>query len=95
MGLVSDLKALTQNDLVNGHRRVYDRVYLNRGLRTAGFSTIAEGGLMLKILADFQLDKLIDDGMLQDSHIDGLYRLGLEYPDLCGALFSICRQQAS
>jgi 2-polyprenyl-3-methyl-5-hydroxy-6-metoxy-1,4-benzoquinol methylase len=91
MGLITDLKALTENDLVNGHRRVYDRVYLNRELRLAGFETITEGGLMLKILADFQLDKLIDDGTLQQSHIEGLYRLGLEYPDFCGSLFSICR----
>ncbi len=91
MGLVSDLKALTENDLVNGHRRVYDRTYFNRDLQKAGFVTVAEGGLMLKILADFQLDKLIDNGTLQDKHIDGLYKLGLEYPDLCGALFSVCR----
>ncbi|WP_217994897.1 hypothetical protein [Methylogaea oryzae] len=46
---------------------------------------------MLKILADFQLDRLIGDGTLQQAHIDGLYRLGLEYPDLCGALYSVCR----
>lgn len=91
MGIVKDLKALTENDLVNGHRRVYDRVYLNRDLMAAGFESIAEGGLMLKILADFQLDRLIDEGMLKSQHIDGLYRLGLEYPDLCGALYSVCR----
>ena len=91
MGLIPDLKALTENDLVNGHRRVYDRVYFNREIEQAGFESIAEGGLMLKILADFQLDKLIDDGMIQQAQIDGLYKLGLEYPDLCGSLFSICR----
>ncbi len=94
MGLISDLKALTQNDLVNGHRRVYDRININRELRRAGFNTVAEGGLMLKILADFQLDKLIDDGMLKEPQIDGLYKLGLEYPDLCGALFSVCRPKS-
>jgi hypothetical protein len=91
MGLIPDLKALTENDLVNGHRRVYDRVYFNREIEQTGFESIAEGGLMLKILADFQLDKLIDDGMIQQAQIDGLYKLGLEYPDLCGSLFSICR----
>ena len=72
-------------------RRVYDRVYFNREIEQAGFESISEGGLMLKILADFQLDKLIDDGMLQQSQIDGLYKLGHEYPDLCGSLYSICR----
>jgi 2-polyprenyl-3-methyl-5-hydroxy-6-metoxy-1,4-benzoquinol methylase len=93
MGLIPDLKALTENDLVNGHRRVYDRAALNREMSQCGFDTVAEGGIMLKILADFQLDKLIDDGMLGEAQIDGLYRLGLEYPDLCGALFSVCRRR--
>jgi hypothetical protein len=46
---------------------------------------------MLKILADFQMDELISMQVLQDEHIDGLYGLGLEYPDLCGSLFSVCR----
>lgn len=91
MGLISDLKTLTENDIFHGHRRVYDRVYFNREIEQAGFNTVSEGGLMLKILADFQLDKLIDNGMIQQSQIDGLYKLGLEYPDLCGSLFSICR----
>lgn len=93
MDLIPDLKALTSNDLVNGHRRVYDRVHFNRELRSAGFDPIVETGLMLKILADFQLDQLIDNGMLGPSQIDGLYRLGMEYPDLCGALISICRHR--
>ena len=95
MGLLKDLKELTPNDTVNGHRRVYDRVSLNRDLEAARFHVVAQGGLMLKILADFQLDKLIDIGMLQTPHIDGLYKLGLEYPDLCGALFAICKRQAT
>ena len=90
MGLIPELTTLTENDLKFGHRRVYDRIHFNRDMDAAGFSTIAQGGIMLKILADFQLDRLIGDGFLQDEHIDGLYRLGLEYPDLCGALFSIC-----
>jgi 2-polyprenyl-3-methyl-5-hydroxy-6-metoxy-1,4-benzoquinol methylase len=91
MNLIQDLKALTNNDLVNGHRRVYDRVSFNRELRQAGLQTVMECGLMIKILADFQMDKLIDHGVLKDLQIDGLYKLGLEYPDLCGALLSVCR----
>jgi 2-polyprenyl-3-methyl-5-hydroxy-6-metoxy-1,4-benzoquinol methylase len=90
MGLIKDLKDLTENDLKFGHRRVYDRVNFNRDMELAGFKTISQGGIMLKILADFQLDELIAKEFLTDKHIDGLYKLGLEYPDLCGALFSIC-----
>lgn len=92
MGLYKDLKELTENDLKHGHRRVYDRVNLNRDIESAGFVNISQGGLMLKILADFQMDKLIAGDTLGAAQIDGLYKLGLEYPDLCGSLFSVCRK---
>ncbi len=91
MGLLKDLKEMTQNDFNHGHRRVYDRVTLNRDIAEAGFESISQGGVILKILADFQMDQLIDQGMLKEAHMDALYSLGLEYPDLCGSMFSICR----
>lgn len=92
MGFYTSLKELTQNDLNHGHRRVYDRVDLNRDIEKAGFINISQGGIMLKILADFQMDKLIETKILEKEQIDGLYKLGLEYPDLCGSLFSICKK---
>ena len=58
MGLLSGLKELTENDRNHGHRRVYDRAALNVDIEAAGLSQIQQGGLMLKILADFQMDKL-------------------------------------
>lgn len=90
MGLVPALTALTPHDLEHGHRRVYDRVSLNRDLRAAGCRIVAQGGIMLKILADFQLDRLIEQGILGAEQLDGLYSLGFEYPDLCGSLFAVC-----
>lgn len=90
MGIIDDLKQLTENDLNHGHRRVYDRVSFNKDIENAGFHIISQGGILLKILANFQMDQLIDSKILQDAQLEGLYRLGLEYPDLCGSLFSIC-----
>lgn len=90
MGLLPDLKTLTPNDHNHGHRRVYDRVNLDRDIAAAGLGNVAQGGIMLKILADFQMDKLINEGTLKDAQLDALYKLGLEYPDLCGSLFSVC-----
>jgi 2-polyprenyl-3-methyl-5-hydroxy-6-metoxy-1,4-benzoquinol methylase len=94
MNIISDLKNLTENDLRYGHRRVYDRVAINKDLASLGFETIYQTGLMLKILADFQMDQLIGEQFLQQQHIEGLYTLGLEYPDLCGSLFSVARIKA-
>lgn len=91
MKLINNLYTLTKNDKAHGHRRVYDRHLLNRDLNKCGFKTISEGGIMLKFLADFQMDRLFKDGILSDSHVEGLYKLGLQYPDLASALFSICK----
>jgi 2-polyprenyl-3-methyl-5-hydroxy-6-metoxy-1,4-benzoquinol methylase len=95
MGLIEDLKALTEHDAAHGHRRVYDRAAFNRDLEAAGFEIIAQGGIMLKILADFQLDQLYEKGILTPDHVEGLYKLGLEYPDLTGSLFAVCRAAES
>lgn len=92
MGLLDDLYALTPNDVNHGHRRVYDRQLLNRDLRQAGLVQVAQGGLMLKLLADFQMNQLMDSGVLGPTQLDGLYQMGLEYPDLAGSLFSVCRR---
>jgi len=91
MGLLDDLYALTPNDINHGHRRVYDRVMLSRDIEAAGLLQVAQGGLLLKLLADFQMDKLIESGVLGKSQQEGLYKMGLEYPDLAGSLFSVCR----
>jgi len=91
MGLLGDLYALTPNDINHGHRRVYDRVLLNRDIQAAGLLQVGQGGLLLKPFADFQMDKLLESELLGPAQTDGLYEMGLEYPDLAAALFSICR----
>ena len=93
MGLLSDLMILSENDKNHGHCRAYDRVHLNRELGEHGFEIIAQGGILLKPLADFQMDQLIDTGVLKKEQLDGLYSLGQEYPDLCGAIFAVCKKR--
>lgn len=94
MELIDDLYALTENDKNHGHVHAYDRQRLNRELEQAGFQCIDQGGLMLKMLADYQMDELYKTGMLGDKHIEGLYQLGRIYPDLSSAIYSVCRVKA-
>jgi len=95
MGLLDSLYALTPNDINHGHRRVYDRTLLNRDLERAGLIQVVQGGLLLKLLADFQMDKMMESGILSEPQLEGLYRMGLEYPDLAGSLFAVCRKAIS
>ena len=91
MGLINTLTSLTENDIRHGHRRVYERVTLNRDIHKAGLTQVAQGGVMLKPFADFQMDALIDSSIIGPTQIAGLISLGQEYPDLAGALFAVCR----
>jgi 2-polyprenyl-3-methyl-5-hydroxy-6-metoxy-1,4-benzoquinol methylase len=94
MGLLDDLFALTPNDVNHGHRRVYDRSLLNRDISNAQLQSVSQGGLFFKLLADFQLDDLINNRILGEKQQDGLYKMGLEYPDFAGSLFSVCKKIA-
>jgi len=91
MRLIDSLYDLTPNDLRGGHRRVYDRVTLNKELESAGFEIVAQGGILFKFLADFQLDKMIDSGILGEAQMEGLFRMGYEYPDMCADVYAIAR----
>jgi len=91
MGLINSLYDLTPNDIRGGHRRVYDSVLLTRDLDAANFDIIAQGGILFKPFADFQMDKLIDIGVVGEQQIEGLYKLGHEYPDMCANIYAIAR----
>jgi 2-polyprenyl-3-methyl-5-hydroxy-6-metoxy-1,4-benzoquinol methylase len=91
MGLLDELYGLTPNDLAHGHLRAYDRQRLNSELDKAGFEVVTQGGLMMKFLADFQMDQLYESEILTAAHADGLYSLGKEYPDLTAAIYSVCK----
>jgi 2-polyprenyl-3-methyl-5-hydroxy-6-metoxy-1,4-benzoquinol methylase len=93
MGLLDDLYALTPNDVNHGHRRVYDRALLDRDIEAASLEQISRGGLMLKPFADFQMTAMIDSGILGAPQIEGLYKMGLEYPEFCGSLFSVSKRR--
>jgi hypothetical protein len=60
-------------------------------IKEAGLTQVGQGGLLLKLLADFQMDKMVEAGILGEPQIDGLYKMGLEYPHFAGSLFSVCR----
>jgi SAM-dependent methyltransferase len=91
MGLLNSLYELTPTDLQGGHRRVYDITLLTRELTENGFEIVSQGGVLFKSLADFQMDKLIDLGILGPEQFEGLYKLGNEYPSMCSDLYAVAQ----
>jgi len=75
MGLMDSLHDLTPNDHKHGHRRTYTLDSLRTEVLAAGFRIHEEAGIVFKILADFQLNKLLKEGFLTKDHILGMQRL--------------------
>lgn len=80
MGLIEHLGVLTENDHKHGHRRVFSQSSLRKAMIDNGFAIIDIKGIVFKILADFQLNQLLDSGILNASHINGLQKL-VEEPE--------------
>lgn len=89
IGVVGELDELTPNDLAHGHRRCYDRTQFDREVISAGGHVLLRGGLMLKPFANFQMDKIIDGGIIGEEQLSGLEKLGQEFPDACAALYTV------
>ena len=96
MDLIPALDALTENDHRHGHRRTYTFESIKNEVRAAGFEIMEELGVVFKILADFQLNKLLRDGFLNEGHIQGLQRLATqpENVDFSDSIFLVLRRTA-
>lgn len=80
MGLVTSLSDLTANDHKHGHRRTYTFDTLRDEVMAAGFEVVSASGIVFKILADFQLNKLLGSGFLTKDHVLGMQALA-EHPE--------------
>lgn len=90
MGLVESNNAVTPGERVHGHHRTYSFDTLNADLRRAGLSVMQAGGILFKGMANFQMDKALDAGIIDMDYIDGCYRLGQLHPTLCSSIFAVC-----
>jgi 2-polyprenyl-3-methyl-5-hydroxy-6-metoxy-1,4-benzoquinol methylase len=77
MNYLDNLTDLTENDLNHGHRRVYNKTSIEKDILLSGMEIVKSEGIIFKILADFQLNKLLDENMLSESHINALQKLAM------------------
>ncbi len=92
LNLIINLKDLTENDKRHGHRRVYDRFTIKRDFVLAGFDLIERKGVIFKILADFQLNYLLNNGILSNDHINALHQLSNGNEVFCDSILIIAKK---
>ena len=92
MGLISENEAVTPGEAAHGHRRTYTLATLERDAVAAGFRVAYRSGIFFKALANFQWDKLLQTDIISKEYLDGCYKLGQDYPDLCSSVFLMCEK---
>jgi SAM-dependent methyltransferase len=92
MGLISHNSAVTPAEREHGHRRTYTLDSLERDCSAAGLNTIHRSGVFFKALANFQWDRILQTDIISDEYLEGCYKLGQLYPDLCSSIFLVCEQ---
>jgi SAM-dependent methyltransferase len=92
MGLISHSTAVTPAEAEHGHRRTYTLDTLERDAVAAGLKVIHRSGIFFKALANFQWDRLLQTDIVSKEYLDGCYKLGQRYPDLCSSIFLLCER---
>ncbi len=92
MGLITHNTAVTPAEAEHGHRRTYALDTLERDAIAAGLNVIHRSGIFFKALANFQWDRLLETDIISREYLDGCYKLGQQYPDLCSSIFLMCER---
>lgn len=95
MGLILHNAAVTPAEAEHGHRRTYSLDTLERDATASGLSVIHRSGIFFKALANFQWDRLLNTDIVSKDYLDGCYKLGQQYPDLCASIFLLCERSRS
>lgn len=90
MGLIEHNSAVTPAEKEHGHRCTYTLDTLELELKSAGLNILHRGGIFYKSLANFQLDKALEQQIISNEFMEGCYQLGDVYPDLCASIFCVC-----
>jgi 2-polyprenyl-3-methyl-5-hydroxy-6-metoxy-1,4-benzoquinol methylase len=90
MGLISHNAAVTPAEAEHGHRCTYSLDTLERDAVAAGLKVMHRSGVFFKALANFQWDRLLQTDIVSQEYLEGCYKLGQQYPDLCASIFLVC-----
>lgn len=92
MGLIACNSAVTPAEAKHGHRFTYSFDTLERDVVNAGLKVVHRSGIFFKALANFQWDRLLKTDIISNEYLDGCFKLGQQYPDLCASIFLLCER---
>jgi 2-polyprenyl-3-methyl-5-hydroxy-6-metoxy-1,4-benzoquinol methylase len=93
MGLIEHNAAITESERIHGHRKTYSLDTLEAETKQTGLEVVHRGGIFFKGLANYQFDKIMNTDIISKEYLDGCYKLGMVYPDLCASIYLICQKE--
>jgi 2-polyprenyl-3-methyl-5-hydroxy-6-metoxy-1,4-benzoquinol methylase len=92
MGIMENELDVLPGERAQGHVRTYDRETLLRHARDSSLSIVRSGGVLFKPLANFQLDRCLEAGIIDESYVQALDQLARRYPDQSSSIFVVAKQ---
>lgn len=92
MGIIPNNSSITEGERLHGHKITYSLDTLERDAVKSGLNVTFRSGIFFKALANFQWDKLINTDIISEEYLEGCYKLGQIYPDLCSSIFIVCEK---
>jgi 2-polyprenyl-3-methyl-5-hydroxy-6-metoxy-1,4-benzoquinol methylase len=92
MGLVPYNSAVIESERLHGHRKTYSLDTLEHEALSGGLRVIHRGGIFFKPLAGSQFDEALAANVINREYLEGCYKLGMIYPDLCASVFLVCEK---
>ncbi|HUE12508.1 MAG TPA: class I SAM-dependent methyltransferase [Steroidobacteraceae bacterium] len=90
MGLIATNSSVTEGEAAHGHRCTYSLDTLENDVRQAGLKVESRGGIFFKPFANFQFDRMLEHGIIDEGYLEGCYALGMQHADLTASIYMVC-----
>lgn len=87
MGLLEQPESITEGERLHGHTITFSLETLAQEVEEAGLNIFEKGGVVLKPLANFQMDAAMSLGIISVEFLDACDSLARTYPELSASIF--------
>jgi 2-polyprenyl-3-methyl-5-hydroxy-6-metoxy-1,4-benzoquinol methylase len=91
MGILNFNHDVPEGEAAQGHLRTYALDTFLFEFRKLNFEIVDSGGVILKALANFQMDAALKEGIIDDNYIKAANDLARKYPDFSTSIYAVVR----
>nr|WP_287990742.1 methyltransferase domain-containing protein [Ruminococcus sp.] len=90
-GLIDDVKAFSERNKLLQQNNVFDMEMLITMVERCGFRVIESGSYFMKPFTHWQMQKMLDEGIIDTHILDGLYGMSKFFDEYGSEIYVNCR----